>query len=63
MIEIAAILVILAVAGFGSSGLSSDDETDTHTMVCLGVCAHFEEKTDEILISNPPVVCDAPLCE
>ena len=43
MIEVTAILVILAVAGLGSRYLSSDKEKDKHSLFCLGICAHVQE--------------------
>ena len=46
MIDIVSVLLILALAGLGSRYLSQDEDSDSHNIFCLGMCAHVMEKEE-----------------
>ena len=47
MIDIVSVLLILALAGLGSRYLSQDEDSDSHNIFCLGMCAHVMEKDEQ----------------
>ncbi len=73
MIDVVAVLVVLALAGIGSRWMSNKmEETDRHSQFCLGLCTHVEEdqtskdpnnpKTEEAMtvIVGPAIVDHSP---
>jgi hypothetical protein len=72
MIDIVAVIVVLALAGLGSRWLSKDIESDRHSQFCIGLCTHIEEneapsdpndpETEEAMtvIVGPAIVDHAP---
>jgi len=44
VIDVVAVLVVLALAGMGSRWMSNKAEsTDRHSQFCIGLCTHVEE--------------------
>lgn len=73
MIDVVALLAILAIAGMGSRWLTKDMESDRHNQFCLGLCTHVEEteapsdpndpKTEEamtVVVGGPTIVDHSP---
>ena len=47
MIDVVAVLFVVAIVGLGSRYLASDQDQDTHNVFCLGICTHVDEQTEE----------------
>lgn len=46
MIDVVSIVVALLVAALGARYIEKDNETERHSMFCLGLCTHFEQKQE-----------------
>jgi len=75
VIDVVAVLVVLALAGIGSRWMSNKMEsTDRHSQFCIGLCSHVEEdqtgaedpndpETEEsmtVIVGGPAIVDHSP---
>ncbi len=74
MIDVVAVLVVLALAAIGTRWMSDKvEETDRHSQFCIGLCTHVEEdqtakdpndpETEEamtVVVGGPAIVDHSP---
>jgi len=53
MIDVVAVLVVVLIAAGGARYVEKDNKEDRHTVFCIGLCSHQQQKQEPVGPEDP----------
>jgi hypothetical protein len=54
MIDVVSVVVVILIATLGARYVEKDNDEKRHSVFCLGICTHLEQKQEGLKDPNEP---------